>query len=94
MIVNGVIKISDSNGNNWNIDVTLTAESAAGKSINDYINGGQLIGLACIFAAFWVFLTMKDSAEENQTTTMTDNKDGIPSKEDMHYDAWGRLLDD
>ena len=94
MIVNGEIKIYDSNGNNWNIDVTLTAESAASNSINDYVNGGQLIGLACIFAALWVFLTMKDSATENQSTAVTDNKNGTLSPKEMQFDAWGRLLDD
>ena len=94
MIVNGEIKISDSNGNKWNIDVTLTAESAASKSINEYFNGGQLIGLACIFAALWVFLTMRDSREENQSTTITDNENGTVIDEEMQYDAWGRLLDD
>ncbi|MEC8249168.1 MAG: hypothetical protein VX043_01460, partial [Candidatus Thermoplasmatota archaeon] len=94
MIVNGEIKIYDSNGNNWNIDVTLTAESAASNSINDYVNGGQLIGLACIFAALWVFLNIKDSATENQSTAVTDNKNGTLSPKEMQFDAWGRLLDD
>ena len=37
MIVNGVIEISDSNDNLWVVEVVLTAESSAAKSLNDYI---------------------------------------------------------
>ena len=37
MIVNGVIEITDSNDNVWVIDIVLTAESSASKSLNDYI---------------------------------------------------------
>ena len=63
MIVNGVIEITDSNDNQWNIDVVLTAESSVTKSLNDYVSPSQMVGLACIFAALWIFLTMKDSTK-------------------------------
>ncbi len=94
MIVNGVIEITDSNDNVWVIDIVLTAESSAAKSLNDYISPGQMVGLACIFAALWIFLTMK----ENQTKSIKqiEEKEYFQqiNDENLNYDAWGRPIDD
>ena len=92
MIVNGEIEIIDSNDNKWVINITLTAESAVGNSVNDYINPGQLIGLACLFAALWVFLTIKEGKSAN--TQVDDEAIITPSTQPTELDAWGRLIDD
>ena len=92
MIVNGEIVLLDSNDNKYVIDVTLTAESAAGNSLNEYINPGQLIGLACLFAALWVFLTMRDATQTEVKTIEEPNN--ITTTETVHVDAWGRVIDD
>ena len=92
MIVNGEIEIMDSNDNKWMINVTLTAESAVGNSLNDYINPGQLIGLACLFAALWVFLTIKDAKSSN--TQVVEETTILPPTQPTQFDAWGRLIDD
>lgn len=92
MIVNGEIEIMDSNDNKWVINVTLTAESTVGNSLNDYINPGQLIGLACLFAALWVFLTIKDA--KSSSTQVVEEPIISPNMEPTQLDAWGRLIDD
>ncbi|MEC7178416.1 MAG: hypothetical protein VXW28_03895 [Candidatus Thermoplasmatota archaeon] len=94
MIVNGVIEIKDSNNNIWVVDVELTAESSATKSLNDYISPGQMIGLACIFAALWIFLTMREN-QLNNVDKVSDKEyfESLGNK-DITYDAWGRQIDD
>ena len=94
MIVNGVIEITDSNGNQWDIDVVLTAESSVTKSINDYISPSQMVGLACIFAALWIFLTMKDSAKDEIEELPKQYSETETSFEQTPVDAWGRPIDD
>ena len=94
MIVNGVIEITDSNGNQWDIDVVLTAESSVTKSINDYISPSQMVGLACIFAALWIFLTMKDSAKDEIEELPKQYSVTETSFEQTPVDAWGRPIDD
>ena len=92
MIVNGEIELFDSNDNKYVIDVTLTAESATSNSLNQYINPGQLIGLACLFAALWVFLTMRDATHTEVKTIEEPNN--ITPTETIQVDAWGRVIDD
>ena len=94
MIVNGVIEIMDSNDNMWLIDVELTAESSAAKSLNDYISPGQMIGLACMFAALWIFLTMKENQTEKVEEVIGKEYFEIVNNEAIRYDAWGRPIDD
>ena len=94
MIVNGVIEIMDSNDNIWLIDVELTAESSAAKSLNDYISPGQMIGLACMFAALWIFLTMKENQTEKVEEVIGKEYFEIVNNEAIRYDAWGRQIDD
>ena len=94
MIVNGVIEITDSNGNQWDIDVVLTAESSVTKSINDYISPSQMVGLAFIFAALWIFLTMKDSAKDEIEELPKQYSVTETSFEQTPVDAWGRPIDD
>ena len=94
MIVNGVIEIMDSNDNMWIIDVELTAESSAAKSLNDYISPGQMIGLACMFAALWIFLTMKENQTEKVEEVIGKEYFEIVNNEEIRYDAWGRPIDD
>ena len=94
MIVNGVIEITDSNDNMWIIDVELTAESSAAKSLNDYISPGQMIGLACMFAALWIFLTMKENQSEKVEEVIGMEYIEIVNNEAIRYDAWGRPIDD
>lgn len=94
MIVNGVIEIMDSNDNVWLIDVELTAESSAAKSLNDYISPGQMIGLACMFAALWIFLTMKENQTEKVEEVIGKEYFEIVNNEAIRYDAWGRPIDD
>ena len=94
MIVNGVIEITDSNGNQWDINVVLTAESPVTKSINDYISPSQMVGLACIFAALWIFLTMKDSAKDEIEQLPKQYSITETSFEQTPVDAWGRPIDD
>ena len=94
MIVNGVIEITDSNDNMWIIDVELTAESSAAKSLNDYISPGQMIGLACMFAALWIFLTMKENQTEKVEEVIGKEYFEIVNNEAIRYDAWGRPIDD
>ena len=94
MIVNGIIEIMDSNDNMWLIDVELTAESSAAKSLNDYISPGQMIGLACMFAALWIFLTMKENQTEKVEEVIGKEYLEIVNNEEIRYDAWGRPIDD
>jgi len=94
MIVNGVIEISDSNDNTWSVEVVLTAESSAAKSINDYINPGQMVGLACIFAALWIFLTMKENQPVDIDEIIEKQYYQEIDEEKIDYDAWGRQIDD
>jgi len=94
MIVNGVIEIVDSNDNMWIIDVELTAKSSAAKSLNDYVSPGQMIGLACMFAALWIFLTMKENQTEKVDETINKEYFEIANTEEISYDAWGRPIDD
>ena len=94
MIVNGVIEITDSNDNMWIIDVELTAENSAAKSLNDYISPGQMIGLACMFAALWIFLTMKENQTEKVEEVIGKEYFEIVNNEAIRYDAWGRPIDD
>ena len=94
MIVNGVIEIMDSNDNMWLIDVELTAESSAAKSLNDYISPGQMIGLACMFAALWIFLTMKENQTEKVEEVIGKEYFEIVNNEEIRHDAWGRPIDD
>ena len=91
MIINGIIEISDSNDNVWAVEVVLTAESGATKSLNDYINPGQMIGLACIFAALWVFLSMKDGRTVNLEEITEEQS--VHNRPNIDYDAWGREFD-
>ena len=94
MIVNGVIEIIDSNDNVWVIEIVLTAESSAAKSLNDYISPGQMVGLACVFAALWIFLTMKDN-EPKSVEEVAEKEYFQPINNDsVNYDAWGRPIDD
>ena len=94
MIVNGVIEISDSNDNFWVVEVVLTAESSAAKSLNDYISPGQMVGLACIFAALWIFLTMKENQPVNIEEIIEKQYYQENDEEKTSYDAWGRQIDD
>ena len=94
MIVNGVIEISDSNDNLWVVEVVLTAESSAAKSLNDYISPGQMVGLACIFAALWIFLTMKENQPVNIEEIIEKQYYQENDEEKISYDAWGRQIDD
>ena len=94
MIVNGVIEIKDSNNNIWMVDVELTAESSATKSLNDYISPGQMIGLACIFAALWIILTMRENQLNNGDKLSDKEYFESVNNNDITYDAWGRQIDD
>ena len=94
MIVNGVIEISDSNDNLWVVEVVLTAESSAAKSLNDYISPGQMVGLACIFAALWIFLTMKENQPVNIEEIIEKQYYQENDEKKISYDAWGRQIDD
>ena len=94
MIVNGVIEISDSNDNLWVVEIVLTAESSAAKSLNDYISPGQMVGLACIFAALWIFLTMKENQPVNIEEVIEKQYYQENDEEKISYDAWGRQIDD
>ena len=94
MIINGVIEITDSNDNLWVVEVVLTAESSAAKSVNDYISPGQMVGLACIFAALWIFLTMKDNQPVDIEAVMEKEYYEVREDRRIEYDAWGRQIDD
>jgi hypothetical protein len=94
MIVNGVIEITDSNDNVWIIEIVLTAENSAANSLNDYISPGQMVGLACIFAALWIFLTMKDNQPKKIEEIIEKEYDQPLNNQSVNYDAWGRLIDD
>ena len=94
MLVNGHVEIEDIAGNSWFVEIELTAQNDGLKSINDFIGPGQMISLALLFAALWVYLTMRESAAK---TSRTDDVEEIkPSVETEHMllDAWGRPLDD
>ena len=94
MIVNGVIEIIDSNDNVWVIEIVLTAESSAAKSLNDYISPGQMVGLACVFAALWIFLTMKDNQPKSVEEVAEKEYFQPINNDSVNYDAWGRPIDD
>ena len=94
MIVNGAIEITDSNDNVWVIDIVLTAESSAAKSLNDYISPGQMVGLACIFAALWIFLTMKENQTKSNKQIVEKEYIQQIDNESLDFDAWGRPIDD
>ena len=79
---------------NGHVEIELTAQNDGLKSINDFIAPGQMISLALLFAALWVYLTMRESAAK---TSRTDDDEEIkPSVDTEHMllDAWGRPLDD
>ena len=94
MIVNGLIEITDSNDNVWVIEIVLTAESSAAKSLNDYISPGQMVGLACIFAALWIFLTMKGEQPKSIEEVTEQEHSQSLNNNTPTYDAWGRPIDD
>mgnify|MGYP006217149011 FL=1 len=53
-----------------------------------------MIGLACIFAALWIFLTMREN-QLNNVDKVSDKEyfESLDNK-DITYDAWGRQIDD
>ena len=94
MLVNGHVEIEDIAGNSWVVEIELTAKNDGLKSINDFIGPGQMISLALLFAALWVYLTIRESTAK---TIRTDDAEEIkPSSDTEHIllDAWGRPLDD
>lgn len=93
MLVNGHIEIVDTAGNTWFVEIELTAESEGLKSINDFIGPGQMISLALLFAALWVYLTMRESAAKTSKQDDDEIKTTVTAEEIL-LDAWGRPLDD
>ena len=93
MLVNGHIEIVDTAGNTWFVEIELTAESEGLKSINDFIGPGQMISLALLFAALWVYLTMRESAAKTSKPDDDEIKTTVTAEEIL-LDAWGRPLDD
>ena len=94
MLVNGHVEIEDIAGNSWVVEIELTAKNDGLKSINDFIGPGQMISLALLFAALWVYLTIRESTAK--TSRMDDAEEIKPSSDTEHIllDAWGRPLDD
>ena len=94
MLINGNVEIIDTAGNTWFVEIQLTAESDGLKSINDFIGPGQMISLALLFAALWVYLTMRESAAKPTKPNANDELNSIVAQNDESLDAWGRPLDD
>jgi hypothetical protein len=93
MLINGNVEIVDTAGNTWFVDIQLTAESDGLKSINDFIGPGQMISLALVFAALWVYLTMRESASKPNKPNDSVELESIVAPNDESLDAWGRPLD-
>ena len=94
MLINGNVEIIDGAGNTWVIAIHLTAESDGLSSINDFIGPGQMISLALLFAALWIFLTMRESASKSSKSDGVEEINPISNTEEIPLDAWGRPLDD
>ena len=94
MLINGNVEIIDGAGNTWVIEIQLTAESDGLSSINDFIGPGQMISLALLFAALWIFLTMRESASKSSKSDDGEEIKTISTTEKIPLDAWGRPLDD
>ena len=60
MIIRGQIELTDSTGKSWNIDVKLNSKSDSLNTLGEIINPGQMISIALLLAAFWVYLSMKE----------------------------------
>ena len=94
MIVVGNVELIDSVGNVYVIDIHLTAESNGLSSLNDFISPGQMISLALIFAAIWVYLTIKQSSLKVESIQDEQFQENYQTNEKMNLDAWGRIIDD
>lgn len=94
MLINGDVEIIDGAGNTWIIEIQLTAESDGLASINDFIGPGQMISLALLFAALWVFLTMRESTSKPNKSNDYEEIKTVSTTEEIPLDAWGRQLDD
>ena len=94
MLINGHVEIEDIAGNSWVVEIELTAQNDGLKSINDFIAPGQMISLALLFAALWVYLTMRESAAKTSRTEDVEEIKPSVETEHMLLDAWGRPLDD
>ena len=94
MLINGEVEIIDGAGNTWIIEIQLTAESDGLTSINDFIGPGQMISLALLFAALWVFLTMRESTSKPNKSNDDEEIKTLATSEEIPLDAWGRQLDD
>ena len=60
MIIRGEIELTDSTGKSWKIEVKLNSKSDSLNTLSEIINPGQMISIALLLAAFWVYLSMKD----------------------------------
>ena len=94
MLINGNVEIVDTAGNTWFVEIQLTAESDGLKSINEFIGPGQMISLALLFAALWVYLTMRESSAKPNKSNDNEALESIVTPNDVSLDAWGRPLDD
>jgi len=93
MIIKGDIEIRDSTGNLWFVNIELEANDEKGMSIGNYLGPGQMISIALLFAASWVFLTLKErDSNNNQEDYEIGSLDDL--KNYNSFDAWGREIDD
>ena len=60
MIIRGEIELTDSTGKSWNVEVQLNSKSDSLNTLGEIINPGQMVSIALLLAAFWVYLSMKE----------------------------------
>jgi hypothetical protein len=53
-----------------------------------------MISLALLFAALWVFLTMRESTSKPNKSNDDEEIKTLATTEEIPLDAWGRQLDD
>ncbi len=97
MLVKGEIIFYDNSGNDWTIDIELTAKNDNSNGFQEFFTPGKSISIACILAALWVVLGIRDRTKKATQEESVDNNsiiEVISEQENIEKDAWGRPLDD
>ena len=97
MLVKGELEFYDTSGEKWTIELELTAKNDESNSFRELITPGITISIACLLAALWVILGIKErtkNIKNDEHQTVDENIDHITSQPQVELDAWGRPLDE